>query len=119
MAKGREPNPLVALGVPQSVIDEEIRKSAEVKAEKKRVGGLMAAHAKSISPVDHGDYAAAWKVEQRKGTDADTFVTNDNFKAHWIEDGTGGDTPTQEYAVAARTAIAFGGTAADVINRPD
>lgn len=119
MANGRQSNPLVALGVPQSAIDEEIRKSADVKAEKKRVGGLMAAHAKSISPVDHGDYGAAWKVKQGKGDDGDTIVSNDNFKAHWIEDGTGGDTPTPEYAVAAKTAIAFGGSAEDVINRPD
>lgn len=119
MAKGRQANPLVALGVPQSAIDEEIRKSAEAKAEKKRVGALMAAHAKSISPVDHGDYGAAWKVKQGKGADGDITVSNDNFKAHWIEDGTGGDTPTPEFAVAAKTAIAFGGTAEDVINRPD
>ncbi|ANN98200.1 hypothetical protein [Mycobacteroides abscessus] len=119
MAKDRTPNPLVALGVPQSAIDEELRKSSEVKAEKKRVGALMAAHAKSISPVDHGDYGAAWKVKQGKGADAETMVSNDNFKAHWIEDGTGGDTPTPEFAVAAKTAIAFGGTAEDVVNRPD
>lgn len=119
MANGRQSNPLVALGVPQAAIDEEIRKSADVKAEKKRVGGLMAAHAKSISPVDHGDYGAAWTVKQGKGDDGETVVSNDNFKAHWIEDGTGGDSPTPEYAVAAKTAIAFGGSAEDVINRPD
>lgn len=119
MAKDRTPNPLVALGVPQSAIDEEIGNSAAVKAEKKRVGALMAAHAKSISPADHGDYGAAWKVKQGKGTDDETVVSNDNFKAHWIEDGTGGESPTPEFAVAARTAIAFGGSADDVINRPE
>lgn len=119
MAADRRPNPLVALGVPQSEIDKAIRTSAQAKAEKVRVGKEMAAHAKSISPVDHGDYGAAWKVQQGKGRDDDTKVVNDNFKAHWIEDGTGGTSPTPEFAVAARTAIAFGGTAADVINRPD
>jgi hypothetical protein len=118
-ANGRQPNPLVALGVRQSAIDEQIRTSGAVKAEKKRIAALMAAHAKSISPVDHGDYGAAWKVQQGKGADDQTLVSNDNFKAHWIEDGTGGDTPTPEFAVAAKTAIAFGGSAADVINRPD
>ncbi|EUA67830.1 hypothetical protein I540_4710 [Mycobacteroides abscessus subsp. bolletii 1513] len=89
MAADRRPNPLVALGVPQSEIDKAIRTSAEAKAEKARVGKEMAAHAKSISPVDHGDYGAAWKVQQGKGRDDDTKVINDNFKAHWIEDGTG------------------------------
>lgn len=112
-------NALVALGVPQSAIDAEIRKSAEVKAEKKRVAQQMVAYAKSISPVDEGDYAKDWKVEQGKGFDDETRVANDNFKAHWIEDGTGGDSPTPEYAVGARTAIAFGGTAKDVINEPE
>lgn len=119
MAKDHKANPLVALGVPQSEIDEAIRNSADAKAEKLRVGKLMAGHAKSISPVDHGDYGAAWKVKQAKGRDDDTRVVNDNFKAHWIEDGTGGTSPTPEFAVAAKTAIAFGGSAEDVINRPD
>lgn len=117
MAKKR--NALVELGVPQAAIDEELRKSAAVKAEKKRVAQQMADYAKSISPVDHGDYAKDWKVDQGKGFDAETRVVNENFKAHWIEDGTGGATPTPEYAVGARTAIAFGGTAEDVINRPE
>ncbi|MDH6199186.1 hypothetical protein M2272_005854 [Mycobacterium frederiksbergense] len=111
-------NALVALGVSQAALDEELRDSVAVKAEKKRVAMQMAGWAKSISPVDHGDYAAAWKVEQGKGADDRTRIVNDNFKANWIEDGTGGDTPTPEYAVAARTAIEFGGTARDVINRP-
>lgn len=119
MAKDLKANPLVALGVPQSDIDKALHASADVKAEKLRVGKEMVTHAKSISPVDHGDYGAAWKVKQGKGRNDDTKVVNDNFKAHWIEDGTGGTSPTPEFAVAAKTAIAFGGTAEDVINRPD
>lgn len=109
-------NPLVALGVPQSVIEAAIRDSAEVRVEKRAVAKQMAAHAKSISPTDQGDYAAAWHVdEDRRGN---VRVVNDDFKAHWIEDGTGGESPTPEFAVAAKTAIAFGGTPGDVINRP-
>ncbi len=109
-------NPLVALGVPESEIEAAIQNAAEVKAEKKAVAKKMVEHAKSISPVDEGEYAAAWRsYETRRG---DVRVINDDFKAHWIEDGTGGSSPTPEYAVAARTAIAFGGTAGDVINRP-
>lgn len=107
-------NPLVALGVPQAEIEAAIRNSAAVRAEKKAVAKRMAAHAKSISPVDHGDYAAAWDVEDKRG---DVKVVNDNFKAHWIEDGTGGSSPTPEYAVAAQTAVAFGGNAGDVVYR--
>ncbi len=108
-------NPLVALGVPEAAIEAAIRESAAVQAEKRAVAKKMAEHAKSISPVDHGDYAADWKVEDRRGG---VRIINNNFKAHWIEDGTGGETPTPEYAVAAKTAIQFGGTAGDVINRP-
>lgn len=109
-------NPLEALGVPAAAIESAIRDSAEVQAEKRAVAKKMVAHAKSISPVDHGDYAAAWEVDE--GRRGDVRIVNDNFKAHWIEDGTGGSTPTPEFAVAAKTAIQFGGTAADVINRP-
>lgn len=110
-----KPNPLVALGVPQAAIDAEIMGSAAVRAEKKAVAKKMAAHAKSISPRDHGDYAVAWGVKDNKR--GDVKVVNDNFKAHWIEDGTGGSSPTPEFAVAAKTAIAFGGDAGDVVYR--
>lgn len=109
-------NPLVALGVPEAEIEAALHNSAEARAEKRSVAKKMTAHAKSISPVDHGDYAAAWEVEDKGG---EVRAVNDNFKAHWIEDGTGGSSPTPEFAVAARTAIAFGGTAGDVINRPE
>lgn len=109
-------NPLVALGVPESVIESAIRDSADVRAEKRIVAKQMVGSAKAISPVDEGDYGAAWRVdEDRRGN---VQIVNDNFKANWIEDGTGGATPTPEFAVAAKTAIKFGGTAGDVINRP-
>ncbi|MEB3021310.1 HK97 gp10 family phage protein [[Mycobacterium] crassicus] len=109
-------NPLVALGVPQSEIEDAIQNAAEAKAAKRDLAKKMVAHAKGESPVDHGDYAAAWYVdEDRRGN---VRIVNDNFKAHWIEDGTGGSSPTPEFAVAAKTAIAFGGTAGDVINKP-
>lgn len=102
-------------GVSIEEIEAAIRESAAVKAEKKRVAKEMAAHAKSISPVEHGDYAAAWKAETPRGPNGDPRVVNRSYKAHFVEDGT----PTiKEHAVAAKTAIKFGGTAGDVINGP-
>lgn len=99
-------NALNALGIPQAELEKAIRESAEVQAEKKRVAQQLANHAKSISPVDHGDYAAAWKAEQRNG---ETRAINRNYKAHWIEYGTGAPGPTRVFAVAEKTAHAFGG----------
>ncbi|MGV0785112.1 HK97 gp10 family phage protein [Mycolicibacterium sp. XJ775] len=100
-------NALNSLGIPQSEIEKAIRESAEVKAEKKRVAQQLATHAKSISPVDHGDYAAAWKPEQKRN--GETRAINRNYKAHWIEYGTGAPGPTRAFAVAEKTAHAFGG----------
>lgn len=108
-------NPLAELGVSDEEIAAAIRSSAAVKAERKRVANQMRDYAKQISPVGHGDYAAAWKVDVTRGPDGDVAVVNRNFKAHFIEDGT----PTiKEYAVGAKTAIRFGGTAGDVVNEP-
>lgn len=100
-------NALNALGIPQAELEKAIRESAEVQAEKKKLAQQLANHAKSISPVDEGKYAAAWKVEQKRN--GETRAINRNYKAHWIEYGTGAPGPTKAFAVAEKTAHAFGG----------
>lgn len=104
------------LGISEDEVIEELHRSAAVKAERVSTAKQMVSHAKSISPVRTGRYAASWKVSSGKGPDGDVSVVNRNFEAHFIEDGT----PTiHEHAVAAKTAIAFGGTAGDVLKGKD
>lgn len=118
-------NPLAKLGVSDEDLEAAIRSSAAVRAEKKSVAQKMVAHAKSISPVDTGSYAAKWKVETSKGR---VRVVNRSARAHLIEYGTGPDskggtryvakagavldenTPTPAFAIGEKTAAAFGGT---------
>lgn len=122
-------NALIALGISQADLERELRTNATVKAEKKRVAQELVDHAKSISPVDEGEYAAGWHVEQGRGADGDTKAINRHWNAHMIEYGTGPDkkgddekryrpgagvamgpdTRTPAFAVAEKTAAAFGG----------
>lgn len=112
---------------PISVIEDEIRRKvreqAEVLTETRKQADRVKDHAVSISPVDTGAYAAAWKVEPAPPVNGlPRFkVVNRHWTAHFIEFGTGKDTkegsvfgpdtPTPEFAVAAKTAAYFGGTA--------
>lgn len=108
-------NALTGLGISDAELQKAIRESAAVRAEKKRVAQQLANHAKSISPVDEGDYAAAWKAEQNSET-GETQAINRNYKAHWIEYGTGAPGPTKAFAVAEKTAHAFGGDLTDGVD---
>lgn len=55
----------------------------------------IAENARGLAPVRTGDYRDSITVEQdRKGT----RVVAADFKAGWIEFGTGGDTPTPAHA---------------------
>ncbi|KUH99263.1 HK97 gp10 family phage protein [Mycobacterium sp. IS-3022] len=66
---------------------------------------------KSVSPVDTGAYRDSVHVEGRPDVDklpARAVVASD-WKASWIEFGTGGDTPTPEFAPRGKTVIRFGG----------
>lgn len=119
-------NPLAKFGVTDAEIAAAIRSSGEVRAEKKRVAQRMVEHAKSISPVETGSYAAKWKVEERRN--GRVVVVNRSNRAHLIEYGTGPDskggeryvpkagvvlgenTPTPAFAIGEKTANAFGGT---------
>lgn len=83
---------------------------------------------RSVSPVGEGDYAASVSIKKLKpvgGLPARRVQATD-YKAHWIEFGTGtddggeryvarlgkkvdGNTPTPAYAPRAKTAAHFGG----------
>ncbi len=97
---------------------DEIRTYTEAEAKK------VEATWKRIAPKDSGAYAASINTRRLK-KDRDGMpayrVEADDYKAHWIEYGTGADpedsdsrfgrdTPTPEFAPARRTAAMFGGT---------
>ncbi|WP_036461156.1 HK97 gp10 family phage protein [Mycolicibacterium neoaurum] len=97
---------------------DEIRTGTADEAEKVRDEW------RRIAPKDTGAYAASINV-RRLRRDRDGMpvfrVEADDFKAHWIEYGTGSDpdgtkskfgpdTPTPEFAPARRVAAMFGGT---------
>ena len=64
---------------------------------------------KSVSPVDTGRYAASVKVI-KKAKRGKGKVGATDFKAHWIEFGTGAPGPTKAFAPGEKTARQFGGT---------
>lgn len=63
---------------------------------------------KSIAPVDSGQYAASIKVV-RKARRGRGKVRATDYKAAWIEFGTGQPGPTAAHATAEKTARHFGG----------
>lgn len=109
-----------------SSIEEEIRTKiraqGELTVKTREFAEEVLAHARSISPVETGAYAAAWHIENRPPLNGwpRFAVINRHWTAHFIEFGTGKDTkpgspfgpdtPTPEFAVAAKTAAFFGGT---------
>lgn len=112
---------------PVSQIEAEIRRKvrdqAELISDTKDQAEKVRDHWRNIAPVDSGAYAASIHIEQRppiEGLPRFAVVAGD-WKAHFIEFGTGPDTkegspfgqdtPTPEFAPAAKTAAYFGGTA--------
>lgn len=99
-------------------IEDEIRDKLQDQVEVREGVEAMAQKAKTLwrqlAPVDEKDYQASIHVENRfrriDGLPAKR-VTADDFKAHWIEYGTGDPYPTPEFAPAARTAAILGGEA--------
>lgn len=86
----------------QNVLEVELGKFAEKVRD----------YWRSVSPVDSGEYAASVQVFKKKitvdGMPAKRVGATD-FKAHWIEYGTGQPGPTQAAAPRAKTAVHFGG----------
>lgn len=104
-------------------IERKIRADAELKVKSKDLADEVRDHWRSVSPVDSGEYAASVHVEKRKDRNGlpHWWVGTRDWKAHFIEYGTGSDpdgtnskfgrdTPTPEFAPAAKTAHHFGGT---------
>jgi hypothetical protein len=91
------------------------REQARDDAELRRTAIAARDDARDGSPVDTGNYAAAWQIEKGPHVDPGTGlrswrVINRDFKARWIEYGTGEPYPTEEFAVARKTAAKFGGS---------
>ena len=117
----------------QAEIEAEIRRkitaSAEVRKGTEQQALLVAETARSLAPVDEGDYRDSIEVEKKFGATPDGMPTkrviSRDWKAHFIEYGTGPDTkegskfgkdtPTPEFAVVGRTAAMFGGTVGDAV----
>jgi len=113
-------NPLIRLGISDAELAAAIAADAAVNsALNEHMKNDVVPYAKDISPVDEGDYAAAWEVVQtaRRGKGV---VGNTHWRAHMIEFGTkadapgskspfGPDTPTPAFAIGQKVAQHFGG----------
>lgn len=111
-----------------SQIEEELRSKirgqAELVTETRELAEKVREHWRTLAPVDTGAYAASIQIEPRSSVDGlpRFAVITRYWTAHFIEFGTGPDapgsesrfgpdTPTPEFAPAAKTAAYFGGTA--------
>lgn len=114
--------PVVFLEI-ERAIRSEVERSSEVRRESRHFGQEVVNHAKGETPVRTGKARAAWHLEERpdvRNLPRWAAVNNDP-KINMIENGTGPDTkpgspfgpdtPTPEFAPAAKTAFFYGGTA--------
>lgn len=107
-------------------IANEIRSQLAAQYELKSGLDAMATEVRdywrSQSPVDEGAYAASVKVYDRylmvDGMPGRRVGATD-FKAHWIEFGTGNPGPTDAVAPRAKTAAHFGGDESQVVAELD
>ncbi len=86
--------------------------SAETRQELQKLALQVRDYWRSVSPIDDGVYAASVKVYKRRFTHKGmpgVGVGATDFKAHWIEYGTGQPGPTEAMAPRAKTAAHFGG----------
>lgn len=97
-------------------IEAEIRSQLAAQLELKegldQFANQVRDYWRSIAKVDTGEYAASIKVYKKyllvNGMPGKRVAATD-FKAHWIEYGTGEPGPTKAYAPRAKTAAHFGG----------
>lgn len=96
-------NPFSDLGVFDADFEAEMN-GDEVFEGKVKLAKKAVRYAKRISPVDTGEFRDHWKVEI---DGRNVAVVNDDKKANLLEYGTGGDSPTPEFAVGAQTEAKF------------
>lgn len=102
-------NPFAKFGVSDSEVAKALRESAEVDAGLNEfMKNEIVPYGRSISPVDSGKYAASWKII-KKAKKGRGVVGPTDFKAHWVEFGTGSPGPTDAHAAVQKTAEHFGG----------
>lgn len=83
----------------------------QIRRENRAVAEEGAAFARSIAPVNEGDYKKSIHTEDLddvNGLPARRIIATDH-KAIWIEYGTGQPAPTPEFAVFAKMADHFDG----------
>ncbi len=109
-------NPLEKLGISDDELAEAIARDADVNARLNEfMTGEVVPYWKSVSPVRTGKYAASVKVlKKAKGGKGRVGATD--FKAHWIEFGTGAPGPTQAAAPGQKTAEHFGGALSEGVD---
>lgn len=99
------------MGISAKELQEMISRDANVDAELTEfMAKEVVPYWKSIAPKGYSKkYAASVKVTKkaRRGKGA---VGATDFKAHWIEFGTGEPGPTQAFAPGEQTARHFGGS---------
>lgn len=96
-------NPFSEYGVSDADFEAEMN-GDEVFEGKIALAHRAVTYAKRISPVDTGWYRDHWKVELEG---RQVYVLNDDEKANMLEYGTGGESPTPEFAVGAQTEAKF------------
>lgn len=97
-------------GISDAQIEAAIAADAQVDAGlNAKMEDEMVPYAKQQAPVDTGEYAAGIKVTKRARGGKGQFGAT-HWTSHFIEDGTGGTTPTPEFAPIGKTAAHFGGT---------
>lgn len=93
-------------------IERQVKEQVELRAEVDKKAKEVQKAAKSFAPVRTGRYAASIQVEKRPDVDGLPVrrVVAKDFKAHWIEFGTGEPGPTKAFAPMEKAANAAGGT---------
>lgn len=103
-------NPFARFDMSDSEFYDAVRSSAEVDTGLNEfMADEVVPYWRSVSPVDDGAYAASVKV-LKKARRGKGVVAATDYKAHWIEFGTGEPGPTKAFAPGEKTAAHFGGT---------
>lgn len=112
-------NAFSKFGVSDKELADAIASSAEVDAGLNEfMAKEVVPYWKSVSPVRSGKYAASVKVV-KKARRGKGKVGATDFKAHWIEFGTGEPGKTKAFAPGQKTAEHFGGSLSEGIDVGD